>query len=73
MDTIGDRLRFGRRRQGWTQADLAARSRVGVATIRRIELGEVDPHPSTVRKLAAVLGVRVQWLAVGEAPMAEEG
>ena len=72
MAAFGDRLRYARRRVGWSQADLAAESGVGVATIRRAELGQVAPRPSTVRKLATALGVRVEWLSVGDGPVAEE-
>ena len=72
MEAIGDRLRYARRRVGRSQADLAAASGVGVATIRRVELGQVEPRPSTVRKLAAALGVRVEWLSVGDGPVTEE-
>ncbi len=72
MEQIGERLRFGRQRLGWTQIDLARQSGVGVATIRRIELSTVAPHPTTVRKLAEAVGVRVPWLSIGEVPMLEE-
>ena len=72
MDAFGDRLRYARRRVGRSQADLAAESGVGVATIRRAELGQVAPRPSTVRRLAAALGVRVAWLSVGEGSVTEE-
>ena len=74
METIGERLQYGRRRRGWSQAELAAAAGVGSATVKRVERGEVEPHPGTTRKLAAALGVRVAWLTVGEEPMvAEEG
>ena len=72
MEAFEDRLRYARRRVGRSQADLAAASGVGVATIRRAELGQVAPRPSTVRRLAAALGVRVEWLSVGEGPVTEE-
>ena len=72
LKRIGDRLRFGRQRLGWTQVDLAHRSGIGVATVRRIELGTVTPHPTSVRKLAEALEVRVPWLAIGEEPMQEK-
>jgi transcriptional regulator with XRE-family HTH domain len=37
--------------------ELAARARLTKATIVNIEAGRVQPHPSTVRKLAAALDV----------------
>ena len=71
MGSLGDRLRYGRRRLGLSQEALAQASGVGVATVRRAELGAVAPRPSTLLRLAAALGVRVPWLSVGEEPMTE--
>ena len=71
MDCLGDRLRHGRRRMGLTQEALARASGVGVATVRRAELGAVVPRPSTLLKLADALGLRVPWLSIGEEPMTE--
>lgn len=53
------KLRGLRRRQAWTQEDLSMHSGVGIATIRRLEGGDLrEPRPSTLRKLADALGVR---------------
>ena len=71
MDGFGERLRRARARSGLGQRDLAASAGVGLATIARLELGQTRPRPGTVRRLAAALGVRVPWLAVGEEPMLE--
>ena len=71
VETIGERLRHGRRRLGWNQAELARAAGVGPATVKRAEAGATAPHPGTARKLAAALGVRVAWLTVGEPPMLE--
>ncbi len=72
MDGLGERLRRARERLGLSQRDLAAAAGVGAATVTRLELGQTHPRPVTVRRLAAALGVRVPWLAVGEEPMLEE-
>jgi len=46
-----------------TQEELAVESGVGVATIRRIEGGEItEPRFSTLRKLARTLDVEPQAL-----------
>jgi tetratricopeptide (TPR) repeat protein/transcriptional regulator with XRE-family HTH domain len=51
-------VRSHRRRRGLTQNELAARSRVGVRTIRDIEAGKINsPRPGTVRLLADGLGL----------------
>ena len=69
MATVGARLKQGRRRAGLRQADLAAAAGVGIATVRRIEQGAMEPRLATARKLAAALGVRAEWLVFGEEPM----
>jgi transcriptional regulator with XRE-family HTH domain len=54
---IGKRLRDLRKRALMSQRELAKRSGVGVTTIVRIERNQVEPHGSTIRKLAEALGV----------------
>ena len=44
---------------GFTQADLSARSGVRLATISDIEGGKIDPRVSTIKSLAAALGVDI--------------
>lgn len=65
MDTVGNRLRHARERKVLTQAELATASGVGWLTILRIEHGQQQPRPSTIRKLAAALGVEPTWLLFG--------
>ena len=65
MATMGERLRASRGRIGLTQRDLAARTGVGLATIRRVEQAAMEPRMGTTRKLAAALGVAEGWLAYG--------
>jgi transcriptional regulator with XRE-family HTH domain len=59
---IGDRLRDLRKRALLTQQELADMSGVGVTTIIRIERNQVEPHGSTIRKLAEALEVEPQEL-----------
>ncbi len=51
------RLRDLREARFLTQQQLADKSEVGVATIIRIENGQVAPHFGTLKKLATALGV----------------
>lgn len=51
------RLRFVRERKAMTQRELAARAGITHVQISRIENGDAEPYPSTVRKLAAALNV----------------
>jgi transcriptional regulator with XRE-family HTH domain len=55
---IGERLRDLRKRALMSQRELAKRSGVGVTTIVRIERNQVEPHGSTIRKLAEALSVK---------------
>lgn len=59
---IGDRLRQLRKQSLMTQEELAKRSGVAVSTIIRIERNQVEPHGSTIRKLADALAVEPQGL-----------
>jgi transcriptional regulator with XRE-family HTH domain len=57
-------LRVIRERRLLTQLELAERAGVAPRTIERIEAGLIDaPHPDTLRRLAAALGVNASNLA----------
>lgn len=56
------RLRSVRERLFVTQEELAQRTGMSRATISRIESGQQRPRISTVRKLAAALGVLPETL-----------
>jgi transcriptional regulator with XRE-family HTH domain len=56
-----------RKRNFLTLQELADRSGVTISTLSRIENGLQDPRPSTVRKIAAALGIEPQELLVEEA------
>jgi transcriptional regulator with XRE-family HTH domain len=55
-------LRRLRERRALSQRDLAALSGLTDRTIRRLETGETDSRPSTTRKLARALRVKVDEL-----------
>lgn len=52
------RLRQVRERQALNQRELAAKAGLTPASLSRIESGVQEPYMSTVRKLAAALGVK---------------
>ena len=73
LTRVGDSLRFvGLRelRQGQllSQRELAAKAGVAHKTVVDIETGKIRPHPGTLRKLAAALGVPPAALAEYLAP-----
>jgi transcriptional regulator with XRE-family HTH domain len=71
VDGIGERLKEERLRNGWSQKDLARESGTNVDTISGIETGQHEPRPSTLRKLAKALDVKVRELFEEPAPLAE--
>jgi transcriptional regulator with XRE-family HTH domain len=54
---IGERLKRQRTRRALTQAQLAERAGVAVATVARIERNEIEPRMTTLGKLAKALEV----------------
>lgn len=54
---IGGKVRNLRLGRVWTQEDLAREADVGIATIVRIERGQVFPHQQTIRRIAGALDV----------------
>jgi transcriptional regulator with XRE-family HTH domain len=64
-------LRQLRRLKGWTQRELAAAAGMGVATIQRLERGEREPRPGTMRRIAEALGVRIGSVDEFAAPRPE--
>jgi transcriptional regulator with XRE-family HTH domain len=65
MKLDGTRLRQLRREQAWSQRDLARESGVSQDAIARLELGQREAQPRTVRRLAAALGVEPRELMKG--------
>lgn len=60
---LGARVESARKTKRWTQDDLAGATGIGIATVRRVELGyPIDPRLSTIQRLADELGVSVGWL-----------
>ena len=57
MVKIGANLKQERERKVLTQEMLSQKAGVGYPTISRIENDHVEPHFSTIRKLAKALGI----------------
>jgi transcriptional regulator with XRE-family HTH domain len=59
-ERLGEAIRRARSRQGLSQQELAARSGVAYATVRKIERGETaNPGFFTVADIARALGLRL--------------
>ncbi len=59
---VGDNLKELRTLSALTQEELAVRAGMSTAAVARIERNEAEPRPSTLRKLAAALGVEPREL-----------
>lgn len=68
--TFGDRLAAAREQAGMTQAVLAKRLGVRLATLRNWENDMSEPRANRLSMLAGVLSVSMRWLINGEG---EEG
>lgn len=72
MSKLSTLLRAARESRGWTQAELADRSKVPIQTISRYEQArwKGDPNPANVIRLAEHLGITdEQWLAALNIPL----
>ena len=51
------RLKVERLKRGWSQTELAFKSKVAISEISRIETGRLQPYPSQIKRLARALQV----------------
>lgn len=75
VDTsVGERVRVARERCGLSARALAAKADLSAGYVALIERGQ-RPSPSgeVFRKLAAALGVSIDWLITGRATADETG
>jgi len=64
-ENMGRRIKVARARADWTQARLAQRVGVAIATVSRWESDEVVPRLDEVERMAQALTVPVQYLVSG--------
>lgn len=64
--TVGERLRWARKKADWNVRDLAQRAGLAPSSITDIELGTRIPRTDTVDRLATALRVERCWLAYGD-------
>ncbi len=63
--SVGSRVRAERRRRNLTQVELAAKAGISEDTMNKLEGNRTQPHPSTIRKVAAALGAEEEYLTGG--------
>ena len=57
IEYLGRAIQDARRSRGWSRRELAMASFCHVATIRYLELGELDPTLSVLRRVCDALGI----------------
>lgn len=70
--SVGRRIQFARFQRGWTQMELAKASGILRPNISRLEAGRHDLRLSTVSRVAAALGLDVDWLIKPWEPSRED-
>ncbi len=55
---IGDKIRIARKKRGWTQAELAGRSKLSQQTISFVEKGYTNISVKTLKRITDTLGLR---------------
>ena len=64
-ESLGNRIRTVRKRQGLSVAELGERLEISGSLVGRYERGEEKPKPSTIQRFADALGVDAHWLETG--------
>ena len=59
---FSERLKMLRKERGWSQEELATRLDVSPGSVGNWEMGPYEPHPKTLRKIAALFEVEVFFL-----------
>ena len=67
--SMGERIRQARKELGMSQQAIGNRFDISRAAVAQWEAGDTNPNTSKLGALADVLGVRVEWLAIGKGPM----
>lgn len=71
--TLGQRIRLLREERGWRREDLASRSRVGYATLERIELRGGGCRVDNLIRIADALNLSIDELLGRRPPRDQDG
>jgi transcriptional regulator with XRE-family HTH domain len=62
MTTLGKRLRYAREAKGWSQTEVFRRTGINNKTLSRYEAGGTEPDVSSLKQLADLYEVSLDWL-----------
>lgn len=65
MSTLGERLRMARERKGYSQTEVYKRTNINNKTLSRYEKDGSEPDTETLKTLADLYDVKVEWLITG--------
>lgn len=73
MDTLGKRLRFARKKKGYTQAILAGKIGVSRGVIFNLEKDKTEPQAIVINAVCQTLQINKDWLLYGTGEMENSG
>ncbi|GMX60811.1 hypothetical protein Elgi_07910 [Paenibacillus elgii] len=69
MSTVSERLRYARERINFKQKDVSERTGINNKTLSRYENGGSEPDINTLRVLADLYEVSLDWILTGKEPV----
>ncbi|MCP1307780.1 helix-turn-helix domain-containing protein [Paenibacillus tyrfis] len=69
MSTVSERLRYARERINFKQKDVSERTGINNKTLSRYENGGSEPDINTLRILADLYEVSLDWILTGKEPV----
>ncbi len=71
MKTLGERLRYARRKNGYTQESLAAAIGVSRGVIYNLEKNKTEPQTIVLNAICRTLKINAEWLLRGKGDMSD--
>lgn len=72
METIGDRIKYARKKKGLTQTDIKEKTGISSGNLSDIENNKSFPSAQALISLKRELGVTIDWILTGEEPVQKE-
>ena len=72
MNTLGERLKYARKKKGYTQASLADEIGVSRGVIYNLEKNITEPKSIVIHAVCRVLKINVEWLLNGVGDMEDK-
>lgn len=68
MDTVGDRIKYLRKKEGLNQIDFCTKINLSQGRLSEIEKGKNNPSYETLQSIKSIFRVSLDWLVSGEYP-----